>query len=158
MSEIDDRVLDQLVELFGQEQIESVISEDLTKYQKDPISFFKNVLGVKHIYEDLVEVCNSVVNNKTTIAQSSNGVGKTWALAHLAIWYYLCFPDSQVILIAAPPEANLREKIFSEVLDIIYKNKKLFKEHVVTTLKVSPNNRSVSESQGSKRCPGAFLC
>lgn len=154
MINFDDVILDQMIELFGEKEINDALLEgDLTKYQKDPISFFKEVLGVKHIYDDLIKVCDSIVQNKITIAQSSNGVGKTWLLAHLSIWRYLCFPDSQIILMAAPPEANLREKAFSEVLDIIYKNKKLFKEHVVTTLKVMPKMslKSDNDEEGSNK-------
>jgi len=151
MTNLDDQAIENLINAFGYEEIErSLFQDDFAKYQQDPVNFFKDVLGVQEIYEDLIKVCESVNKNKITIAQSANGVGKTWLLGHLAIWFYLCFPESQVIMVASPPESNLKEKAFAEVLNVYYKNKHLFEgKHQVTTLKIS-EKANKDESINSK--------
>lgn len=138
MTNLDDEALELLINTFGEEQINNLIYSDLTKYQDDPILFLEKELGVKNLYDDLIQVANSVRDNKITLAMSSNGTGKTFIASHLAAWFYLCFPDSQVICAAAPPEENLKQGLFSEIANVFYRYKKtLFKSHVLTTLKIT---------------------
>ncbi|MFA7287288.1 MAG: hypothetical protein WC055_00250 [Melioribacteraceae bacterium] len=142
MIDFDDDILDNLASIFGEDQIKEVVEGNLTRYQNDPVGFMKNVLKIEHISDDLISACESVLKNKITIAQSANATGKTWLLGHLAIWFYLCFEESQVIMIASPPESNLKEKSFAEVLKVFYKNKHLFDgKHVVTTLKIAESGK-----------------
>jgi hypothetical protein len=95
------------------------------KYQTDPIGFCKNVLNV-NFTEDVERMCNSVRDNTLTIARSANGVGKTHAAARLAIWFYKCFPESQVYTTAAPPFENLKKLMWGELLGTLQKNKEVF--------------------------------
>ncbi len=142
MADIDDSALDLLANLFDEDEIKSVLSEitvDLTKYQKDPIGFLENELGIKNLYGDLKKVCNSVRDNKITVAKSGNGPGKTFISAALSVWMYLCFPNSQVICACAPPEENLKQGLFAEISNFYYKfADTLFKNHVINVLQISP--------------------
>ena len=72
------------------------------------IGFGEQVLG--ETFTDEVKVLmESVRDNPVTIAQSSNAVGKTHAAARIAVWWFKCFPDSQIYTAAAPPESNLKK-------------------------------------------------
>ena len=113
MTNLDDQALDYLISAFGEDQVANLLHGDLKKYQENPIEFLEKELGVKNLYDDLIRVANSVKDNKITLAMSSNGTGKTFIASHLAAWFYLCFPDSQVICAAAPPEENLKQGLFS---------------------------------------------
>lgn len=138
MTKIDDFALDKLFELFGEDQIkEALLEGDFEKYQKDPIVFFKNVLKIEHIPDDLVKIAESIRDNKITVCQSATGVGKTYIAAAAAIWHYRCFPKSQTIVVAAPPESNLKEKAWSEITDMVLKNRRIFKNDKILTLKIT---------------------
>lgn len=137
MMDFDDDVLDNLASIFGEDQIKEVVEGDLTRYQNDPVGFMENVLKIKNIPDKIVEMAESVRDNRVTIAQSCTGFGKTYFTAALSIWMYKCFKNSQVILTAAPPELNLQEKVWSELTDFIFKNKKIFKNDKILSLKVT---------------------
>ena len=79
----------------------------------------------------------SVRDNVVTIAQSANAVGKSHCAARIAAWWYKVYPDSQVYMSAAPPEANLRRILWAHVLDITEKHPKLFKNDTVSNLNVN---------------------
>jgi len=86
----------------------------LAHYQHDPIRFGEEILGNKYS-NDIKEMMISVRDERVTIAQSANGVGKTFSAADIALWWYCCFPGAQVYTAAAPPEANLRRLLWGEI-------------------------------------------
>ena len=137
MTNLDDQALDYLISAFGEDQVKEIFDGDLTRYQEDPVGFMRNVLKIKNIPDKIVEMAESVRDNRVTIAQSCTGYGKTYFTAALSIWMYKCFKNSQVILTAAPPELNLQEKLWAELTDLIFKNKKVFKNDKILSLKVT---------------------
>lgn len=137
MIDFDDDVLENLVSIFGEDQINELIDGDLTKYQEDPLGFFQNVLKMEFVPPDLIKIAESIRDNKITVCQSATGTGKTYLAASAALWHYKCFPKSQTIVVAAPPESNLKEKAWSEITEMVIKNKKLFKNDKVLTLKIT---------------------
>lgn len=135
---IDEYTLEALIDIFGENQIEdALIDGDFEKYQKNPIAFFEDVLKIKIIPPDLIKIAKSIRDNKITVCQSATGTGKTFLAACAALWHYKCFPKSQTILVAAPPESNLKEKVWSEVADLVLKNRKLFHSDKILTLKIT---------------------
>lgn len=140
MIKMDEAALDFLANLFDEKEIKEVLSssnEDLTRYQNDPVAFFKNELGIKIIPDDLVKIAESVRDNKITVVKSATGTGKTFIAAALSVWHYKCFPKSQTVAVAAPPENNLKEKLWSEIVEIVIKNRKLFNNDRILTLKIT---------------------
>ncbi|HBG49454.1 MAG TPA: hypothetical protein DDW90_08145 [Cyanobacteria bacterium UBA9971] len=139
MMGIDEKALDLLANLFNEDEIKSVLLDDIdyTKYQKDPVVFFREILKIKIIPDDLIKIAESVRDNKVTVVKSATGTGKTFCAAALAIWHYRCFPKSQTIAVAAPPENNLKEKLWSEIVEIVVKNRKLFKSDRILNLKIT---------------------
>ncbi|NOR27580.1 MAG: hypothetical protein GQ540_03510 [Lutibacter sp.] len=72
-----EEAIQNLIDLFGEEEITKVFNEkDFSQYQQDPVGFIKTELNVKYIPDDIVEVCESVRDNKVTVAQSATGTGK----------------------------------------------------------------------------------
>jgi len=84
----------------------------------------------------------SVRDNPSTIGRSANAVGKTHAAARISVWWYLCFPDSQVFTGAAPPESNLKKLLWGEIGAIVEKHPHLFKNHTVTNMHIQRTSRS----------------
>lgn len=92
------------------------------------------------LYDDLRAVCRSVVNNQITIAKSGNGPGKTWVCAAIAVWFFLTQDRPQVYCAAAPPEGNLRNLLWAEILANHQRRQALFDGHAIKDLmiKASP--------------------
>lgn len=83
----------------------------------------------------------SVRDYPVTIARSSNAVGKTHGAARIAIWFYKCFPDSQVYTAAAPPEENLIKLLWGEI-NSITKHSNLFTDDRITHLNIQRDPQS----------------
>lgn len=81
------------------------ILQDFNRYQDDPVAFGENVLNETYT-EDVKRMMESVRDNPVTIAKSANATGKTHGAARVAVWWFKCFPDSQVYTAAALPESN----------------------------------------------------
>lgn len=88
--------------------------EVFRRYQNDPLGFGQNILRARYT-DDIIKVMASVRDNPVTIVQSSNSVGKSYAAAHIALWWFSVYSDSEVFLTAAPPIDNLRRRIFAEL-------------------------------------------
>ncbi len=112
-----------------------------TEYQNDPVGFGEKILGDTYT-DDVKRMMESVRDYPITVARSSNGVGKTHGAGRVALWFYKCFPDSQVYTACAPPESNLRRLLWGEIGSIARKNEDLFKQDRVMSLHISrtPNS------------------
>lgn len=98
------------------------------EYQDDPVGFTKDILGTE-VTVDVARMMESVRDNVYTIAKSANATGKTHAAAHLALWWWFCYPGAQVYTAAAPPEANLKRLLWGEIGKIIRRKEDLFKPY-----------------------------
>lgn len=87
--------------------------------------FGEEVLGDFYT-DDAKDVMYSVRDYPVTIAKSGNALGKSHSAARIAIWYYLCFPEAQVYLLAAPPLDNLKGILWGEIMRIVQKYPDLF--------------------------------
>ena len=124
-----------MASLFPKNEIEKVLSLGHSQYQDDPVGFGENVLG--ETYTDEVRaMMESVRDNPITIAKSSNATGKTHGAARVAVWWYKCFPDSQVYTAAAPPESNLKKLLWGEIGSITEKHTELFGTDIKTNLHI----------------------
>lgn len=94
-------------------------------YQGRPVAFCEEVLGASFT-EDVKSVMASVVDNPVTLARSANGPGKSHAAAHLAVYFYMVYPESQVYTTAAPPIENLQRVLWGEIMGIVNNRPALF--------------------------------
>jgi hypothetical protein len=60
----------------------------------------------------------------------------------VGVWWYMCFPGSQVYTAAAPPENNLKKLLWGEIGSIIENHSDLFKTDTVTSLHVQRSAQS----------------
>lgn len=132
------------------DQLQWQIAEGLTQnesgfnfyeYQDDPVRFGEEVLGESYT-DDVKELMYSVRDNQDTLAKSANATGKSHAAARLAIWFFLCFPDSQVFTAAAPPEDNLRKVLWAEIGRIVELHPHVFAGMKVNDLHIERHPKS----------------
>lgn len=106
-------------------------------YQNDPVGFCRDILGMDRITDEIRDMMISVRDNTVTVARSSNAVGKSFSAARLGLWFYLCFPDSQVYMTAAPPERNLINILWAHVATLVRKKPAIFSGHDIKRTKVA---------------------
>lgn len=111
-----------------------------SKYEDDPVGFIRHELG-EEITEDIKRLVSSIMQFQVTHGRSANAVGKTHAIARIAVWWYMCRRGAKVFTAAAPPEDNLKELLWSEIGAVVERNKRLFKGHRVTSLHISRNKQ-----------------
>jgi hypothetical protein len=128
--------------LFPREEVEKAIKgSGYSQYHDDPVGFGEQVLG--ETYTDEVRtMMESVRDNPVTIAKSANATGKTHGAARVSVWFYKCFPDSQVYTAAAPPESNLKKLLWGEIGSITEKHPELFNSDTPTSLHVQRSAQS----------------
>jgi len=114
---------------------------DYQRYQRDPVAFGEDVLG-EEFTEDVKRMMESVRDFPITVAKSANATGKTHGAARVAVWFYKCFPDSQIYTGAAPPESNLKKLLWGEIGSVIERHRELFKQDTVTNLHIAHSAKS----------------
>ena len=134
-SELFDQLLSSIDQKFGSGE------EGFTQYQNDPIGFSEKILG-ERFADEVKTLMESVRDNPVTVAQSSNAVGKTHAAARIAVWWFKCFPDSQIYTAAAPPESNLKKLLWGEIGGTVEKHPDIFKGDSATNLHIARSAQS----------------
>jgi hypothetical protein len=119
----------------------STAVEDYINYQDNPVAFGEDVLGETYT-EEVKALMESVRNNPITLAKSANAVGKTHAAARVSVWWFKCFPGSQIFTGAAPPESNLKKLLWGEIGSIVEKHPELFESDTVTNLHIQKSAKS----------------
>jgi len=90
------------------------LMEKIPAYQNNPIEFFKDAWPGIFIWDKLEEIALAVKNNRRVVVPSGHGVGKTWLMARLAIWFLYCFYPSKVIT-TAPTWPQVELLLWSEI-------------------------------------------
>ena len=116
-------------------------TEFFNEYQDNPTGFGEAILAEAYT-EEVKVMMESVRDNPVTIAKSPNAVGKTHGAARVAVWWFKCFPDSQVYTGAAPPESNLKKLLWGEIGSCVEKHPDLFKNDQVKILHIERSSQS----------------
>lgn len=82
--------------------------------QQNPVRFFHAAWPGIYLWDKLEEVCIQIVKNRRVIIPSGHGVGKTWLLARIALWFLFCFYPSKVIT-SAPTWSQVELLLWSEI-------------------------------------------
>lgn len=137
-----DAISNEIINAIGINAALKLIQEDTkyTKYQDDPVGFGEQVLGETYT-DDVRKMMESVRDYEITVAMSANASGKTHAAGATGIWWYKCFPNSQVYTAAAPPEDNLRRLLWGEIGDRVTKHPELFSTDTVSVLNIQESPR-----------------
>jgi len=115
--------------------------QEFSKYQSDPVAFGEEVLGESYT-DQIKDMMESVRDNIITVAKSANATGKTHGAARVAVWWFKCFPDSQVYTAAAPPESNLKKLLWGEIGSITERHPDIFKTDEKTSLHIQRSAQS----------------
>ena len=75
----------------------------LVRYQKDPGRYALEVLGVRLMPEQL-EILEAIRDHRRVAVRGGRKVGKDFALAAAALWFYDCFPGARVRFTAVKAE------------------------------------------------------
>ncbi len=137
-------LFDSLLNQFSQQGLTEGLGgtdSQFYKYQDDPVGFGREVLGDTYT-PDIVTLMESVRDHQITIAQSCTAVGKTHGAARIAVWWFKCFPDSQVYTAAAPPEDNLKRLLWGEIGSILASKQSLFDNNDQKSLNIERNSLS----------------
>lgn len=82
--------------------------------KEQPINFFKAAWPDIYLWDKLEEICFQIVKNRRVIVPSGHGIGKTWLLARIALWFLYCFYPSKVIT-SAPTWSQVELLLWSEI-------------------------------------------
>ena len=115
------------------QQLISLPGRDFSHYAGMPVEFAYNVLGIKYLTTEQIEILKSVCDRKKTNVQSSHGTGKTWLSAVLVI--YWVFAMRGLCVTTAPTRRQVNKLLWSEIRKMYGQNsEKLGGESGVTFL------------------------
>lgn len=86
----------------------------LLRLQRDPVGFIKLCWPEAVLWEKQVEVSEAVVHYKRVTVRSGHGVGKSWLMARLAIWFLTVFKPSKVVT-TAPTWTQVEKVLWGEI-------------------------------------------
>ncbi|MFA6429747.1 MAG: hypothetical protein WCV84_04600 [Patescibacteria group bacterium] len=66
------------------------------------------------VYDKLEEICDSIVHNRRTTIRSGHGVGKSWLMARVAIWF-LSVHRPGIVLTTAPTGRQVEKVLWGEI-------------------------------------------
>ena len=84
------------------------------RYRPDPVAFCTEVLGDERPWSRQREILEAVRDHRRTAVRSGHGVGKSWTIARLALWWLYTRAHSAVVT-TAPTERQVREVLWREV-------------------------------------------
>jgi len=125
----------------------------MSQYEKDPLGFIENVLGVsretfvwsmaqeygEHKWDGTVDpfivAMDALVNWQNVGIESATGVGKTFWAACIILWFLAAYEDSLVVT-GAPKADQLKLHVWQEISKLWPKFSRAFPEAEFTTLRI----------------------
>lgn len=86
----------------------------LERFQKSPITFFIEVLGITSAEFYHKTALQLIADNDRVVISACHDVGKSWLLARVVLWFITCFPYSKVIT-TAPTYNQVKNILWSEI-------------------------------------------
>src|SRR3990167_1006096 len=95
------------------------ISDELARYQSDPISYCKDVLGIRQTWElqdDLLRACNRAIKeHKHIYLASGHSLGKDYITAAISLWFLQTFIPS-IVIQTAPTDRQTKSIMWKETM------------------------------------------
>jgi phage terminase large subunit len=104
------------------------------KVFQDPVLFATQILRA-NLWQREVEILRSIRNERRTAIKACHGVGKTFTLAHAALWWLVSYEDG-IVLTTAPTKRQVETQLWSELHRAATHSKFGFPEINLTKLKV----------------------
>lgn len=120
-----------------------------TKYQKDPVGFFRDILGVEPYavgpwgeWKRSVELIEAVRDYDRVAVKAGRKVSKSWTIAGIALWFYCSFPDARVIMTSTTAQ-QVERVLWLEISKLVARSGKC-----IECKKKDPNGTQIA-----KPCP-----
>lgn len=101
-----------------QEKAELKQAEEAAKllevWRRDPVAFIEFCWPDSVVWAKLREVCAAVPYHSRIVVRSGHGVGKSWLMARLAIWWMSCYDHAKVIT-TAPTWTQVEKILWAEI-------------------------------------------
>lgn len=95
--------------------------EAAERWQKRPDLFMEEILGVElESYQR--KICLDIAENPRVCIAAVHGVGKSFIMARVVIWFLLCFPGSKIVT-SAPSFRQVQSILWSEIRTAVNKAK-----------------------------------
>lgn len=86
----------------------------VTEWQSDAINFFKDHWPDIYIWDKLAEIVYAIQHNRRVVVPSGHGIGKTWLLARIALWFlYSNYPAK--VITTAPTWPQVENLLWAEM-------------------------------------------
>lgn len=89
-------------------------AEWLSKLQGDPCLHIEQIQGVSTLQPYQSVIAQAIASNRLTAIRAAHGVGKSWLLAHIVLWFGSSFPRSKIIT-TAPTFTQVESLLWSEI-------------------------------------------
>jgi len=86
----------------------------VTEWQNSPEKFFKDHWPDIFLWPKLYEILDALKNNRRVVVPSGHGVGKTWLMARIALWFLFSYAGAKVIT-TAPTWGQVENLLWSEI-------------------------------------------
>ena len=97
-------------------------SRRIKNWKENPIDFFRFVWGNEiFIWDKLAEILDNIVRNKRTIVRSGHGVGKSWLMGRVALWWLYCNYPAKIIT-TAPTWSQVEKILWGEIRNAYFKS------------------------------------
>lgn len=110
------------IELAWDRVIESRGSGEFERYTHDPVGFIEDVLGDQLWGADESptgkpgqrEIAQAIAENDDVAWGTCHGVGKTWLLARISLWFFITRPDS-IVISTAPLNKQVKDMLWRQI-------------------------------------------
>ena len=86
------------------------------KYRDRPVEFLTEILDVKQLTAEQIEIADAILQRPRVGVVSSNAWGKSFLIARLALWFLYTRKDARVILLG-PGHRQLRLILWADIRD-----------------------------------------
>jgi hypothetical protein len=122
------------------------LASSIEYWQKHPVGWIKKFIDPPFVHsEDQISLAQAMAEQEKDIsAVSGQCTGKTTIIAELAIWAFVCFPQSKVVL-TAPSAGQLNVALWPALMAIITQNEDLDRIIDVNQIEARMKGESVYE-------------
>lgn len=105
-------------------------------YASDPAGFCRDVLGVA-LWAKQLDVLNATLDHRRVAVRSGHGVGKTYAVACLVLWWL--YARQGLVVTTAPTKENVEDVLWRQIRDLLNNSRvPLTGEPFNAELRISP--------------------
>lgn len=131
---------DLCADILTQNRTTARIQWPSARYQKDPVQFFRDVIGVEPWHRQ-VEIIEAVRDHKRVAVKSGHKVSKSHTAAGIALWFWCSFPDARIVMTSTTAR---------QVDDILWREVRMMRSRAGLCISCKAENvtRATARAQG----------